>query len=76
MNDNDIENLLYKIIEKPKNYLMTKIINVYSNKYRINIYCETEKDDLIQKRICQSYFCQYKEKELKIIYGSNPAITA
>ena len=46
---------------------------VYSDKYRINVYCENakENDTIIQKRICASYFCRYKEKELQIISGSN-----
>lgn len=70
MNDYDIEKLLYDQVEKPKDYLMTKIINVYSNKYRINVYCEKEVDDLMKKRICASYFCQYKEKQLKILYAN------
>lgn len=67
MNDYTIEKLLYDQVEKPADYLMTKIINVYSNKYRINVYCEKEVDDLMKKRICASYFCQYKEKQLKIL---------
>jgi len=75
MNDNDneitIENLLYKQVAKPQNHFATKVINVYSNKYRINIYCEEEdkREMLIKRKICASYFCQYKGKSLNIIYG-------
>ena len=64
-----IEHLLFKQIEKPKNYLMTKIINVYDNRYRINIYCETEEDNLTKKRICASYFCHYNKDSLEIVNG-------
>ena len=65
--DLEIEDLLFKQVEKPKDYLMHKIVNVYDNRYRINIYCETEEDNLVKKRICASYFCHYKPGELNII---------
>jgi hypothetical protein len=65
--DLEIENLLFKQVERPKNYLMTKIINVYDNRYRINVYTETEEDNLLKKRIASSYFCHYSPGELIII---------
>lgn len=73
MKNFDIEKLLYQQVDKPKNHFITKVINVYSDKYRINVYCENtkENDTIIQKSICASYFCRYKEKELQIISGSN-----
>lgn len=63
----EIESLLFKQVERPKNHLMTKIINVYDNRYRINVYIEFEEDNLIKKRIYASYFCHYNAGELKII---------
>jgi hypothetical protein len=71
MNDIEIESLLFKQVEKPKHILMTKIINVYDNRYRINIYCESEEDTLVKKRICASYFCHYSKNRLHIINGSS-----
>lgn len=68
--DIEIESLLFKQVEKPKNHLMTKIINVFDNRYRINIYCEIEEDSLIKKRICGSYFCHYSKNQLDIISGN------
>ena len=67
--DLEIEHLLYQQVEKPKNHLMTKIINVYGDRYRINIYIQIEEDGLIKKRIAQSYFCHYSTGKLKILLG-------
>jgi hypothetical protein len=65
--DIEIESLLFKQVEKPKHHLMTKIVNVWGNRYRINVYTETEEDNLIKRKIASSYFCHYKPGELKII---------
>jgi len=64
--DLEIESLLFKQVEKPKNFLMTKIINVYDNRYRINVYTEFEEDNLTKKRISASYFCHYSAGSLTI----------
>ena len=65
--DMEIESLLFKQVECPKNHLMTKIINVWGNRYRINVYIEIEEDNLIKKRIHSSYFCHYNPGKLTII---------
>lgn len=65
--DLEIESLLFKQVEKPKNHLMTKIINVWDNRYRINVYVEIEEDNLIKRRIHNSYFCHYSPGKLTII---------
>ena len=72
--DLEIESLLFKQIEKPKHYLMTKIINVWENRYRINVYIETEEDNLMKKRIHSSYFCHYNSGKLTIIPDDKPAL--
>jgi hypothetical protein len=64
--DLEIESLLFKQVEKPKHYLMTRIINVWENRYRINIYIEIEEDNLIKKRIHSSHFCHYYPGKLII----------
>jgi hypothetical protein len=64
--DMEIESLLFKQVERPKNHLMTKIINVWGNRYRINVYIEIEEDNLIKKRIHSSYFCHYNPGQLTI----------
>lgn len=58
---------MFKQVEKPDNFLMTKIINVYDNRYRINVYIEFEEDNLTKKRIASSYFCHHNPGSLKII---------
>ena len=65
--DFEIEQLLYKQVEKPKNHLLTKIINLWDNRYRINVYIQIEEDNLIKKRIASSYFCHYSPGKLTII---------
>lgn len=65
--DLEIESLLFKQVEKPKNHLMTKIIKLWDNRYRINVYTEIFEDNLIKKRIHSSYFCHYNSGKLTII---------
>lgn len=65
----EIESLLFKQVEKPKNHLMTRVINLWENRYRVNVYIEIEEDNLIKKRIHSSYFCHYSPGNLQIIDG-------
>jgi hypothetical protein len=65
--DLEIESLLFKQVEKSKNFLMTKIINVFNNRYRVNVYIEIYEDNLVKKRIQSSYFCHYNPGKLVII---------
>lgn len=67
--DLEIESLLFKQVQKPKHYLMTKIMNVFENRYRVNVYIEIEEENLTKKRIHSSYFCHYSPGNLKIIDG-------
>jgi hypothetical protein len=67
--DMEIESLLFKQVKKPKNHLMTKIINVWANRYRINIYVELYEDNLVKRKIESSYFCHYSPGSLEIIDG-------
>jgi len=65
--DFEIEKLLFEQVDKPKNYLMTKAIKLWDNRYRINIYVEFEEDKLIKRKIISSYFCHYSTNKLTII---------
>jgi hypothetical protein len=65
--DLEIESLLFKQVEKPKKLLMTKIINLWDNRYRINIYIETEENNLTKRKIHSSYFCHYSAGNLDIV---------
>lgn len=63
----EIERLLFQQIDRPKNHLMTKIINVFHDYYRINVYTEIEEDDLIKRKISQSYLATFRNNVLNII---------
>lgn len=65
--DIEIETLLFKIVDKPKHHLMTKVINLWENRYRINVYIEIEENNLIKRKIHSSYFCHYNPGKLTII---------
>ena len=65
----DVCGLLFKQIDKPENFETCKAINVYDNKYRINIYTNIydELRGLDTKRITQSYFARVDKDKLTII---------
>lgn len=64
----DICDLLWKQIERPKNLETCKAINVYDNKYRINVYTRSHDEiyDIDKIRITQSYFAKLEGEELVI----------
>jgi hypothetical protein len=63
----EIENLLFKQVDKPKGHLMTKVINLWENRYRINLYTEIYENNLTKRKIAHSYFCHYEPGNLKIL---------
>ena len=67
--DSTVCDLLFEQKEKPKNFLFCKAINVYDNKFRINIYTKTydELMDLEKTKIAESYFAVYDGSSLNII---------
>jgi hypothetical protein len=71
--DLEIESLLFKQVEKPKNHLLTKIHNVWENRYRINVYIEVFDTtiQLTKRKISASYFCHYSPGKLEIKDGPN-----
>ena len=75
--DLEIESLLFKQVEKPKNHLLTKIHNVWENRYRINVYTEIfdNTDKLAKRKISASYFCRYSPGKLEIKDGNNGSTT-
>jgi len=64
--DIDVCELLFKQIEKPKNLEMCRAINVYDNRYRINVYTRSHCPvyDIDKVRITQSYFAKLEDNEL------------
>jgi hypothetical protein len=67
INEYEIEGLLFKQVEKPKHHLMTKIINVFHDYYRINIYTQIEEEGLLKQKIAQSYMTTFRDDILTII---------
>ena len=67
ISDYEIESLLFKQVTKPKNHLMTKVINVFHDYYRINVYTQTEEDGLLKRKISQSYMTTFRKDVLTII---------
>ena len=74
-NDKKIENnpeVCKKILEmvgKPDNYHMCKALNVYEDRYRVNIYVQEPIEDLTghKQYIRNSYFCRYDGTDLTIM---------
>lgn len=66
-NDFEIERLLFKQVDKPQNHLMTKVINVFHDYYRINVYTQIEEEGLIKRKISQSYMTTFRNDTLTII---------
>jgi len=64
--DNEILELLWNKVEKPKSYLKIKVVNVYDNAYRINVWCEYYDPiyNLNKVKIGHSYFCKLIDNEL------------
>jgi len=64
----DICDLLWEQVDKPKNLETCRAINVYDNKYRINVYTRSHDElyDLDRVRITQSYFCRLDGDTLTI----------
>jgi hypothetical protein len=67
ISDYEIESLLFKQVTKPKHHLMTKIINVFHDYYRINVYTQIEEEGLLKRKISQSYMTTFRNNELTII---------
>ncbi len=56
-------------VGKPDNYFMCKGMNVYDNRYRVNVYVQEEIEDLTGLRtyIKDSYFCKLEEDKVTIL---------
>ena len=65
----DICTLLFKQRERPRNLEVCKAVNVYDNKYRINVYTRSYDDfwDVDKVRITQSYFAKLEGDSLTIV---------
>ena len=64
--ENQVLEMLFSKVEKPKKYYKIKAVNVYDNAYRINIYCEIEENNLTKRKIAYSYFVKIVNDDLII----------
>lgn len=51
----------------PSGYLFSKALNVYDNKYRVNIYTRRMVNDLEGISISQSYFVRLDDDNVRIL---------
>lgn len=63
----DVCNLVIKEKGKPEGYLMCKALNVFDNKYRVNIYTKRFIDGIEGRSISQSYFVSYTKDNIKFL---------
>ena len=63
---------LLEMVGKPDNFHMCKALNVYDDRYRVNVYIKEEVDDLtgFKQYIGNSYFCKYNGTDLTIVSQS------
>ena len=60
---------LLKKVGKPDNYYMCKAMNVYDDRYRVNVYVREDVEALTGHKlyIDKSYFCKYNGNKLTIM---------
>jgi hypothetical protein len=61
--------VIFNHTEKPKDYIMCKSINVYDDRWRINVYSKRMVNGIEGKYISKSFFTSFNTNsgELKII---------
>lgn len=64
----DVCELLFQQVEKPDHLERCKAVNVYDNRYRINLYTKTydKTYDVYRIKIAKSYFAHLNDGELVI----------
>ena len=68
-NNPEVCNKIFEQVDKPDNYFMCKALNVYDDRYRVNVYVQDPIEDLTGHKlyIKDSYFCRYDGNNLKIM---------
>lgn len=65
--DGVVCDMLLNKIGRPKGLVMCRAINLYDNRYRINVYTKTMVDDIESKRISYSCFAKLDNDQLNIV---------
>lgn len=66
MNETKIEDLLFRQVDRPKNTVQVRVVNVYEDRYRINVWVSVVEDGLNKNKIGASYFAHFDGNELRI----------
>ena len=68
-NNPDVCEKIFDLIDKPDNYLMCKAMNVYDDRYRVNVYVKESVEDLTghKQYIHSSYFCKLDKDVVTIL---------
>lgn len=64
MTEDEIKSQLFKLVERPKNLHSVKIVNVYDNRYRINLWVTEDHEGLSKNKIKASYFAKLTDNKL------------
>lgn len=59
--------IIFNYVDKPEKYAFCKSVNVFDNRYRINIYSNTLINNINSIRISNSYFVKMNNNKLEII---------
>lgn len=62
----NIKDLLFRQTERPKNLHEVKIVNVFDDRYRINVWVRVEEGGFEKNKIFASYFARYDGESLEI----------
>lgn len=62
----NIKDLLFLQTERPKNLHEVKIVNVFEDRYRINVWVRVEEGGYEKNKIAASYFARYDGESLHI----------
>jgi hypothetical protein len=65
-NSEMIKELLFKQVERPKGLVSFKAVNVFDNRYRINLWVQYEEEGLTRTKIGASYFAVLDGEELRL----------
>lgn len=61
-----IAQLLFAQRERPRNLHEVKVVNVFDNRYRINVWIRSDEDGFEKTKIHSSYFARYDGETLDI----------
>lgn len=73
--DGMVCDILMRQIGTPKDLIMCRAINLWDNRYRINVYTKHMVGDIESKRISYSCFAKLDNNSLDIVYET-PTIKA